>query len=196
MPSPRPPRTQQERASKQLPSAGQHFNFGALRPWEEIVQLVEQDPGGARRRLRAACSAASLRVPVAPTVRCTGYLDHGPHATPPRPSASGPQTPSCCCSSGTARRCPTGCRTSWGPMTGSPWSPSATTPAPTANSTASLTRVGRQPRLQARPSPARAGLLQSARSPLHHTHSLPAQPAQQTTSWCTCVPAPPHQPQT
>ncbi|KAF5829717.1 hypothetical protein DUNSADRAFT_15582 [Dunaliella salina] len=34
----------QERASKQLPGPGQHFKFGALRPWEEIIELVQNDP--------------------------------------------------------------------------------------------------------------------------------------------------------
>jgi len=34
----------QERASKQLPGPGQHFKFGALKPWEEIQDLVQNDP--------------------------------------------------------------------------------------------------------------------------------------------------------
>uniref|UniRef100_A0A7S3R9Z3 Phosphoglycerate mutase-like protein n=1 Tax=Dunaliella tertiolecta TaxID=3047 RepID=A0A7S3R9Z3_DUNTE len=34
----------QERASKQLPGPGQHFKFGALKPWEEIRELVQNDP--------------------------------------------------------------------------------------------------------------------------------------------------------
>lgn len=32
---------QQERASKQLPGAGQHFSFGALKPWEDVLQYLD-----------------------------------------------------------------------------------------------------------------------------------------------------------
>lgn len=32
----------QERASKQLPGPGQHFSFGALRPWEDILGMLEE----------------------------------------------------------------------------------------------------------------------------------------------------------
>lgn len=33
----------QERASKQLPGAGQHFSFGALKPWEDILSMITPD---------------------------------------------------------------------------------------------------------------------------------------------------------
>lgn len=32
----------QERASKQLPGAGQHFSFGALKPWEDILAYLDE----------------------------------------------------------------------------------------------------------------------------------------------------------
>jgi uncharacterized protein YeaC (DUF1315 family) len=32
----------QERASKQLPGAGQHFSFGALKPWEDVLQFLDE----------------------------------------------------------------------------------------------------------------------------------------------------------
>jgi hypothetical protein len=35
----------QERASKMLPGPGQHFSFGALRPWEDVAALLEEKPG-------------------------------------------------------------------------------------------------------------------------------------------------------
>lgn len=35
----------QERASKELPGPGQHFAFGALKPWEEIHDLLDSRPG-------------------------------------------------------------------------------------------------------------------------------------------------------
>eukprot|EP00879_Flechtneria_rotunda_P014638 GHRR01015297.1.p1 GENE.GHRR01015297.1~~GHRR01015297.1.p1 ORF type:complete len:152 (+),score=43.88 GHRR01015297.1:357-812(+) len=31
----------QERASKQLPGPGQHFSFGALKEWDDILKLLE-----------------------------------------------------------------------------------------------------------------------------------------------------------
>lgn len=34
----------QERASKQLPGPGQHFAFGAVRPWEEILGMLDGYP--------------------------------------------------------------------------------------------------------------------------------------------------------
>ncbi|KAF8061943.1 Cnot4 [Scenedesmus sp. PABB004] len=34
----------QERASKQLPGPGQHFSFGALKPWEDIQAMLEDEP--------------------------------------------------------------------------------------------------------------------------------------------------------
>jgi hypothetical protein len=36
----------QERASKQLPGPGQHFSFGALKPWEDILAMLQDYPGG------------------------------------------------------------------------------------------------------------------------------------------------------
>lgn len=33
--------SKQERASKQLPGAGQHFSFGALKPWEDVLQYLD-----------------------------------------------------------------------------------------------------------------------------------------------------------
>lgn len=39
----------QERASKGLPGPGQHFSFGALKPWEEILEILDQ--GGEARKL-------------------------------------------------------------------------------------------------------------------------------------------------
>lgn len=35
----------QERASKGLPGPGQHFSFGALKPWDEILGMLGDDPG-------------------------------------------------------------------------------------------------------------------------------------------------------
>eukprot|EP00878_Enallax_costatus_P043878 GHUV01051977.1.p1 GENE.GHUV01051977.1~~GHUV01051977.1.p1 ORF type:complete len:145 (-),score=35.99 GHUV01051977.1:581-1015(-) len=35
----------QERASKQLPGPGQHFSFGALKPWEDILAMLDDKPG-------------------------------------------------------------------------------------------------------------------------------------------------------
>jgi hypothetical protein len=35
----------QERASKQLPGPGQHFEFGALKGWEAILDYVKTTPG-------------------------------------------------------------------------------------------------------------------------------------------------------
>lgn len=35
----------QERASKQLPGPGQHFSFGAVKPWEDIQALLDEAPG-------------------------------------------------------------------------------------------------------------------------------------------------------
>jgi hypothetical protein len=35
----------QERASKQLPGPGQHFQFGALQSWETILDYVKTTPG-------------------------------------------------------------------------------------------------------------------------------------------------------
>jgi broad specificity phosphatase PhoE len=34
----------QERASKQLPGPGQHFSFGALKPWEDITAMLGDNP--------------------------------------------------------------------------------------------------------------------------------------------------------
>jgi hypothetical protein len=34
----------QERASKQLPGPGQHFSFGALKPWEDILAMLDDKP--------------------------------------------------------------------------------------------------------------------------------------------------------
>jgi hypothetical protein len=34
----------QERASKQLPGPGQHFQFGALQSWETIISYVQATP--------------------------------------------------------------------------------------------------------------------------------------------------------
>jgi hypothetical protein len=36
----------QERASKQLPGPGQHFSFGALKPWEDIVAMLQGNRSG------------------------------------------------------------------------------------------------------------------------------------------------------
>ncbi|GBF97521.1 hypothetical protein Rsub_10444 [Raphidocelis subcapitata] len=33
----------QERASKGLPGPGQHFSFGALKPWDDILELLDDD---------------------------------------------------------------------------------------------------------------------------------------------------------
>lgn len=33
----------QERASKQLPGPGQHFSFGALKPWDDILSMITED---------------------------------------------------------------------------------------------------------------------------------------------------------
>lgn len=41
----------QERASKQLPGPGQHFSFGALRPWDEILSMLEEQPASTRKLL-------------------------------------------------------------------------------------------------------------------------------------------------
>lgn len=41
----------QERASKGLPGPGQHFSFGALKPWDEILSLLEDKEGEASTRL-------------------------------------------------------------------------------------------------------------------------------------------------
>jgi hypothetical protein len=35
----------QERASKQLPGPGQHFSFGAVKPWEEILPMLDEKEG-------------------------------------------------------------------------------------------------------------------------------------------------------
>jgi len=36
----------QERASKGLPGPGQHFSFGALKPWDEILGLLNEEDVG------------------------------------------------------------------------------------------------------------------------------------------------------
>jgi hypothetical protein len=41
------PLKSQERASKQLPGPGQHFSFGALKSWEEIHQILNDNPGNS-----------------------------------------------------------------------------------------------------------------------------------------------------
>jgi hypothetical protein len=35
----------QERASKQLPGPGQHFSFGAVKPWEDILAMLDERDG-------------------------------------------------------------------------------------------------------------------------------------------------------
>lgn len=39
----------QERASKQLPGPGQHFSFGALKPWEDVLAMLDDKPGKHER---------------------------------------------------------------------------------------------------------------------------------------------------
>lgn len=39
----------QERASKGLPGPGQHFSFGALKPWDEVLDLLNEREGGFTR---------------------------------------------------------------------------------------------------------------------------------------------------
>lgn len=44
----------QERASKMLPGPGQHFSFGALQPWEDVLALL-REKDGKRSGGRGAC---------------------------------------------------------------------------------------------------------------------------------------------
>lgn len=32
-----------------LPGPGQHFSFGALKPWEDILAMLDDNPGGQER---------------------------------------------------------------------------------------------------------------------------------------------------
>ena len=48
----------QERASKMLPGPGQHFSFGALQPWEDIISLLDEKPGESGESALAAGARA------------------------------------------------------------------------------------------------------------------------------------------
>lgn len=59
--------TRQERASKQLPGAGQHFSFGALEPWEDLLQYLDEKKselcvwgGGGEKGREGGGAAVSL----------------------------------------------------------------------------------------------------------------------------------------
>lgn len=44
----------QERASKQLPGPGQHFSFGAVKPWEDILAMLDEQEGEPMWQAHAA----------------------------------------------------------------------------------------------------------------------------------------------
>jgi hypothetical protein len=46
--------TLQERASKQLPGPGQHFSFGAVKPWEDILAMLDEQEGEVQPGTRDA----------------------------------------------------------------------------------------------------------------------------------------------
>ena len=58
----------QERASKGLPGPGQHFSFGALKPWDEILAMLGEREGAGVpvRRFGLPSPLPPLRLPPLP----------------------------------------------------------------------------------------------------------------------------------